>query len=151
MGAKSTPRHVMVVNDTPEILALFADLLGEAGYRVSVDRFTVEQADMLDRIKADRPDLLILDYMIGAEGQGWQFLQLLKMDRQTRDIPIIVCTAAVRQVEELRPHLDEMGVAVVLKPFDIDHLLEVIGRTWETPSRENPTGAPRSAPPGRER
>lgn len=45
------------------------------------------------------------------------------MDRATRDIPVIVCTGAVRQVEEMQPHLAEMKVAVVLEPFDIDQLL----------------------------
>ncbi len=57
---------------------------------------------------------------------SWQFLQMLKMDRATRQLPIIVCTAAVRRVQELQSHLDDMGVAIVLKPFDIDHLLDVV-------------------------
>ena len=131
MGKDPKPKHVMVVNDTPDILALFEDLLGEEGYRVTTDRFTIEMTEMLDRVKGLRPDLLVLDFRIGGEDQGWQFLQLLKMDRETRGIPIIVCTGAVRQVEELRPHLDEMGVAVVLKPFNIDHLLAVIGKALE--------------------
>jgi CheY-like chemotaxis protein len=53
------------------------------------------------------------------------------MDRETRDIPIVVCTAAVEQVRELQTHLDEMGVATVLKPFDIDVLLEQIAKVWQ--------------------
>jgi hypothetical protein len=52
------------------------------------------------------------------------------MDRATRDLPIIVCTAAAKQVTELSSHLNELGVYVVLKPFDIDHLLEIIGKVW---------------------
>ena len=65
----------------------------------------------------------MLDFIVLDEGKGWQFLQILKMDRDTRDIPVIACTAAVRLVEELQTHLDDMGVSVVLKPFDIDHVL----------------------------
>ena len=53
------------------------------------------------------------------------------MDRATRDIPVIVCTGAARQIEELRSHLLEMKVQVVLKPFDIDHLIEVIDTVWD--------------------
>ena len=48
---------------------------------------------------------------------------MLRMDRETRDIPVVVCTAAVKLVEDLQTHLDAMGVGAVLKPFDIDHLL----------------------------
>ena len=72
----------------------------------------------------------MLDFVIQDEGKGWQFLQLLKMDTDTRDIPVIVCTAAAKLVEELQTHLDNMGVAVVLKPFDIDHLLTQIDKKW---------------------
>jgi DNA-binding response OmpR family regulator len=46
-------------------------------------------------------------------------------------VPVIVCTAAARQVEEFATHLDEMGVAVVLKPFDIDYLLAEIALVRE--------------------
>lgn len=133
-GSKDIQRHVLVINDTPEILDLFRELLGEAGYRVTLDRFTVEADRLLRQVKEAQPDLVILDLVIGDEGRGWQFLQLLKMDRATRGIPIIVCTAAVRQAQELQLHLDEMGVDVVLKPFDIDHLLTVVANTWDDPS-----------------
>jgi CheY-like chemotaxis protein len=123
--------HIFVINDTVAILELFTTLLEEEGFRVTTDGFSVEMSEMLERVKADPPDLIILDFVILDEGKGWQFLQVLKMDRQTRDIPVIVCTAAAKMVEELQVHLDDMRVAVVLKPFDIDHLLKEIRRVWE--------------------
>jgi CheY-like chemotaxis protein len=105
------------------ILELFRSLLEDEGYRVTTDGFSVELVEMLGRVTAARPDVVVLDFVILDEGKGWQFLQLLKMDRDTRNIPVIVCTAAAKLVEELQVHLDTMGVVVVLKPFDIDHLL----------------------------
>jgi CheY-like chemotaxis protein len=124
-------QHIFVINDTAAILELFTVLLEEEGYRVSTDGFSVELLAMLDRIRAERPDLIILDFVIADEGKGWQFLQLLKMDRVTRDIPVIVCTAAAKLVEELQVHLDTMGVSVVLKPFDIDQMLAQVRKVWE--------------------
>ena len=121
MAKTGNPRHVLVINDTPEILDLFRDLLGDEGYRVSTDNFQAPFDQKLDDVKKLRP---------GGEGFGWQFLQLLKMDRETRDIPILVCTAAVQQVSELQNHLDQMGVAVVIKPFDVDVLLAEIAKVW---------------------
>jgi hypothetical protein len=47
---------------------------------------------------------------------------------------VIVCTAAAKLVAELQAHLDEMGVAVVLKPFDIDIILAEIARNLHTPA-----------------
>lgn len=129
-------KHIFVMNDTPAILDLFKELLEEEGYQVTLDRFEATAiAQKVTDIKQAKPDLVILDYIIGAEGLGWQLLQLMKMERATRDIPVIVCTGAVRQVEELQTHLDAMGVAVVLKPFDIDHLLAKIAETWN-PQKE---------------
>jgi CheY-like chemotaxis protein len=130
MGKGTNPggAHILVVNDTVAILELFTALMEGEGYRVSTDGFTSEIGALLARVKTERPDLIILDLVVLAEGMGWQFLQLLKMDRETRDLPVIVCTAAAKLVEELQTHLDTMEVGVVLKPFDIDHLLEVIER-----------------------
>jgi CheY-like chemotaxis protein len=119
-------KHILVINDTVAILEFFTTLLEEEGYRVSTDGFSIEMTEMLSRIKEDKPDLIVLDFVILDEGKGWQFLQLLKMDRETRDIPVIVCTAAAKMVEELQVHLDDLAVSVVLKPFDIDDLLAKI-------------------------
>ena len=129
-------KHIFVINDTVAILELFTALLQDEGYRVTTDGFSVEMIELLGRVKADRPDLLVLDFVIQDEGKGWQFLQLLRMDPETRDIPVIVCTAAAKLVEELQTHLDRMGVAVVLKPFDIEHLLAQINKKWAAQDTE---------------
>jgi CheY-like chemotaxis protein len=132
--ADAAPRHILVINDTVAILELFRTLLEDEGYRVTTDDFSVDMLAMLDRVKAERPDLIVLDFIVVDEGKGWQFLQMLKMDRATRDIPVIVCTAAAKLVAELQAHLDEMGVAVVLKPFDIDIILAEIARKLNSPA-----------------
>jgi CheY-like chemotaxis protein len=132
-------RHIFVINDTVAILELFRSILEDEGFQVSTDGFSIELVEMLDRVKASGPDLIILDFVILDEGKGWQFLQLLKMDRATKEIPVIVCTAAAKLVEELQMHLDAMGVVVVLKPFDIDHLLEEIEKVWQGMSKDSTT------------
>jgi CheY-like chemotaxis protein len=126
-------KHVFVINDTVAILELFRSLLEDEGYRVTTDGFSVELIEMLGRVRDAKPDVIVLDFVILDEGKGWQFLQLLKMDREVRDIPVIVCTAAAKLVEELQVHLDAMGVVIVLKPFDIDHLLEELEKLCSSP------------------
>ena len=123
--------HILVINDTPQLLDLFQELLSDAGYQVTPDRFTLETDRLLERVKAIEPDLIVLDLIIGDEHRGWQFLQMLEMTPETRTIPVVVCTAAVHLVRELQPHLDSMGIQVVLKPFDIDHLLGTIAKSLE--------------------
>jgi DNA-binding response OmpR family regulator len=114
---------IMVVNDTQEILEMFELILTEEGYRVSLHSYEVRN---LDSVKQVKPDLLIVDQMIGNENPGWQLIQKMKMDRYTADIPILVCTAAVTVVHELQGRLKEKNIGIVLKPFDIDELINAV-------------------------
>lgn len=124
-------KTILAVNDDVAILDLFHNLLSDEGYHVVLDQFSRTTTDLLNDIRSIQPDLVIMDFIIGGEGTGWQLLQAVRMDRMTRNIPIIACTAAVRQIEELTTHLDEMNVKVVLKPFDIDHLLAIVQSFWQ--------------------
>jgi CheY-like chemotaxis protein len=131
-AASERPRHILVINDTVAILELFRAILEDEGYQVTTDGFATESTALLNRVIDLHPDLIILDLLIVDEQRGWQFLQMLKMTRQTASIPVIVCTGAARLVEELQVHLDTMGVGVVLKPFDIDVLLREVAQRLQT-------------------
>ena len=56
------------------------------------------------------------------------------MDRDTATVPVVLCTGAVREVEALAPHLQDMGIGVVLKPFNIYHLVDVIAEALGAPN-----------------
>ncbi len=127
-GYERMPARIMVVNDTQEILELFEDLLTSEGYEVILYSFAIRD---LDEVERHKPDLIVLDYIFGGERQGWELLQKLKMRRSTAAIPVVICTAAKRQVEEIEGHLVAMGVGVVLKPFNVEDLLNTIRHTIE--------------------
>ena len=122
-AATTRKPHVMVVNDTQEILELFQEILEEEGFEVSLYSYAFRD---LQEIKRIMPDLVIIDFMIGGEAEGWLLLQKMKMNRETDTIPIVVCTAAIQLVRELEGHLTAKGVGLVLKPFDIDDLLAAV-------------------------
>lgn len=144
MSPDGRQRHVVVVNDTQEILDLFREILEDEGYRVTLYSYAFRD---VSEIEAHDPDLIILDFMIGGEDYGWQLLQKMKMNRATASIPVIVCTAAVSLVRDLEGHLKEKRVGVVVKPFDIDDLLREIEVAWAhldpQPSQSISGGAPR--------
>ena len=77
-------------------------------------------------IDALAPNVIILDYMWADEDTNWSTLQALRMDPQTARIPLVLCTGAAHAMEELGPRLAELGIRVVLKPFEIDELLEAV-------------------------
>ena len=134
------PRHILAGDDSPDILELFRDILESEGHRVSLS----SEALSLDQVKRVAPDLIILDHMIDeGEGSGWQLLEQLRRDPDTADLPVVVCTGAVHRVRENEALLDELDVRVVLKPFDIDRLIEAVNRAW---SQQGEVPAPASAP-----
>jgi CheY-like chemotaxis protein len=53
---------------------------------------------------------------------GWTLLELLTLDRETRNIPVIVCSAAVRDLHAHEDMLKQFGIAILPKPFDIARL-----------------------------
>ena len=119
-GTGSDPLHILVINDTQEILDLFREILEDEGYRVSLYSYAFKDVKEIESLQ---PDLVIIDFIIGGEAHGWQMLQKMKMNRDTATIPIIACTAAVQLAKELEGHLTTKNVRIVLKPFDIDDLL----------------------------
>ena len=115
--------HILAINNDPDVLALFRDLLEEEGFQVSTQPYVDRD---LAQIKALAPALIVLDYMWANEDASWSLLQMLRMDPVTATIPVVLCTGAVREVEALADHLLTMGVSVILKPFNIDQLVEAI-------------------------
>ncbi len=88
--------HILAINNDPSVLALFRDLLEEAGYQVSTQTYVDRD---LTQIKALKPDLIVLDYMWANEDASWSLLQMLRMDPATEVIPIVLCTGAVHEVK----------------------------------------------------
>jgi CheY-like chemotaxis protein len=123
--------RVLVVNDTQEILELFAEILGDMGLETVPMTYAPRE---LDRIRDIKPDLIVLDFLMGdGELLGWQLLQKLKMDRKLESVPVVVCTAARNAVIEQQGYLTEQGVVVVLKPFNVDQLEDGVRRAMTMP------------------
>jgi CheY-like chemotaxis protein len=132
MTKREEPKHIFVINDEPVLLSLLRELLEDEGYRATLDTFDPGGIEgQLARVREVKPDLVVLDFLIGGEPLGWQFLQALRLQRETEKLPVVVCTAAAHTVKELGSHLTEMCVGVVLKPFAIDDLLAEIKRGLE--------------------
>ena len=132
MATKNERPRALVVNDTQEILELFDEILSGLGFDVVLMSYAPRE---LDRVREVKPDLIVLDFLMGdRELLGWQLLQKLKMDRTLDAIPVIVCSAAVKAVEEQQGYLTEQGVIVVLKPFNVDQLEDAVRRATEMPA-----------------
>jgi CheY-like chemotaxis protein len=127
-------KKILVVNDTEEILELFRDIVEGMGHRMVGMSFA---PDDLAAVKETDPDLAILDLMVGSEGHGWQLVQKMRMSTDTAHIPVIVCSAAVKDVREQEGWLTANGVKVVLKPFSVGDLELAITKALGLPEMVN--------------
>jgi DNA-binding response OmpR family regulator len=104
-------------------------ILEGEGYEVILSGFPIQQIRDVEQIN---PDLIILDIVFDDQKVGWQMLQMLKMQRSTKSIPVIVCTAALNTVREQEGYLVSQGIHVIYKPFDIDHLITSVKQLLES-------------------
>lgn len=112
--------RIMVINDDQDILDLYEALLSEEGYNVITSKLAFEHPAAVELLQ---PELVMLDLKFGTEFEGWKMMQKLRLYRPTAALPIIVCTAAVREAREQEDHLRSEGIGIVYKPFAINHLL----------------------------
>ncbi|MBX5457902.1 MAG: response regulator [Thermogemmatispora sp.] len=129
-------KHILVVDDKNELLHLMRRVLEDEEYQVSILQHGREA---LARVKRDLPDLLILDLRLG-DVSGQEILKQLRADPLTREVPVIVYTAAVLEAEQVSKLVAEQpgyyqGVHVVQKPFELTNLLALVQQVLNEPAR----------------
>ncbi len=115
--------RILVINNSYDILALFEKILTTDDCQVFTQFFL--NSDLSDVSKIN-PDLIILDYYVGREGVGWEFLQLLKMDDATASTPVLICTTAVRLAHEIAGYLATKQISILRKPFEGKDLISAV-------------------------
>ena len=115
--------HILVIDDDASILELFQLILEPEGYTVTTSNLAFEDIHEVEQL---HPNLIILDLKLGSHRHGWNFLQKLKMYRPTKDIPLILCTAALHEVREQEEILRKKDIPIIYKPFDMDELLHIV-------------------------
>jgi two-component system response regulator BaeR len=103
-------QRILIVEDEPKIAGLLADYLqAMGGYRTEV----LARGDVvLAQVRAEPPDLVLLDLMLpGLDG-----IEVCKQIRAESDVPIIMVTARVEEIDRLLGL--ELGADdYVCKPF----------------------------------
>jgi two-component system response regulator BaeR len=85
---------VLVVEDEPKLSTLLDDYLRSSGFEV---RCVMDGRDVIPAVEQRPPDLVLLDLMLpGRDG-----LEIFREVRAIGDIPIIIVTARVEEVDRL--------------------------------------------------
>jgi two-component system KDP operon response regulator KdpE len=106
---------ILVVDDEPQIRRVMLTTLASHGYTV-VEAKSGEEA--LDLIRADRPDLIILDVNL----PGISGLDTCREIRVSSDVPIIMLTVRNSERDKVQA-LDAGADDYVVKPFGVEELM----------------------------
>jgi len=113
--------RILVVDDEPINLQFFEAMLGKLGFTV-IGASDGEAA--LDRVRSERPDLIILDNVM-PKLTGWDVTRRLKQDEdyaEFRDIPIIMFSAVTDIAHKIEGF--ELGIDdYITKPFNFSEVL----------------------------
>jgi PleD family two-component response regulator len=114
IAAAATTQKVVIVNGTAEILDLLETVLDAGHYDVV---FVESSEHAYSQIKRVKPNLVILCVRIeGAD--GFQVLSMLKLDDETRDIPVLTYTTEYdgQESEDEMPEPSEAEMFTTAKP-----------------------------------
>jgi adenylate cyclase len=81
--------RILVVDDTPLNVKLLADLLRVKGFTVTT---AASGPEALDRIAAERPDLVLLDVMM-PEMSGYEVCTRIRANQETARLPVVMVTS----------------------------------------------------------
>jgi CheY-like chemotaxis protein len=117
-AAMAARERILVVDDEQDTLDLLEALLGREGYAIET---TLDGPTALERVKAARPDLIVLDVMMPGM-DGLEVADRLRFDPATLDVPIIFLTAKDDPYLKSRASILDV-YAYIHKPFSPDAML----------------------------
>ena len=81
---------IMIVDDDPDYINVVKTILEREQYTVVT---AGDKTEGMEKIRAEKPDLAILDVMMNAWQDGFEMSRQLKKDPQFKNMPVLMLTA----------------------------------------------------------
>lgn len=111
----------MVVEDDQPIIEMMELMLRRLGFE---SRTYLEGSAALAEVRLDPPALILLDVMM-MPMDGWEFLERLRADPATKNLPVLLFTAHP-SVESKAAQLNDRNLGILLKPVTLPELEKAI-------------------------
>ena len=118
---KAAPLVVAIIEDQAAIAELLRDVLDDAGYEPVI---IASPLTAVEEIKWSNADIVLLDIMMPRRN-GWEVLDDLRADADTRDLPVVLTSAVYDRIGR-RPLPFGGEIRFAPKPFDFTDLIETI-------------------------
>jgi DNA-binding response OmpR family regulator len=132
------PKRILVVEDEPLIREVIKKRLEVTGYSVTA---ATDGVEALERVKAEVPDLIVLDLMLPKK-DGYAVCVELKNDPSYAHIPILMLTARTQE-REVERGIQSGADGYMMKPFDGNQLAERVAELLERAERHERDLQPR--------
>jgi two-component system phosphate regulon response regulator PhoB len=109
---------ILIVDDEPAIRQMVSLALSQANYDCLE---AADTAEAQTKILADKPDLILLDWML-PKVSGMDYARQLRREKLTEDIPVIMLTARTEEEDKVKG-LDSGVDDYITKPFSTRELL----------------------------
>ena len=117
--------RIAIIEDDSIFGEVLVELLSDEGYEpirlataTRAHEFVIEQ----------RPDLVLLDLVFDREALGWDMLDAHIVDPRTRETPVVLMTVDSPAARARNDRLQDLGVPLLVKPFEFAELLTVLAR-----------------------
>ncbi|MEX2163385.1 MAG: phosphate regulon transcriptional regulator PhoB [Sulfuricaulis sp.] len=109
---------ILIVDDEPAIRQMVSLALSQTNYECIE---AADSAEAQEKILADKPDLILLDWML-PKVSGVEYARQLRREKLTEDIPVIMLTARTEEEDKVKGF--DSGVDdYITKPFSTRELL----------------------------
>ncbi len=124
---KAKPASILVVDDDPDFVSVTTTILTQEGYKVTS---ASSGTQALQAMKANKPDLVLLDVMMATPLEGVQVAKTMAGDPVLKQIPIIMISSidSTQYASALPDDLQIPVDAWISKPAKPDHLLNTVRR-----------------------
>ncbi|MBN1518229.1 response regulator [Candidatus Sumerlaeota bacterium] len=117
------PHKILLADDEEDIKVVVRIFLEGKGHEVVL---AFDGLDAIDMARQEKPDLIFLDVMMPVIN-GYEVCEKLKADPATKDIPIVMLSAA-SHADSIKKGLDAGAADYIVKPFDPVKLEAVIDK-----------------------
>ena len=83
-------KEILIVDDDRDVFESMKIVLEAEGYGVD---WATNGAEAIQKAKAKKPDLMILDVMMNSDDEGFQVTYKMKQDAELSSIPIVMVTS----------------------------------------------------------
>lgn len=119
--SKNNNYNILVIDDSTTNIVLIEAVLKKKGYHIQT---ALSAKEAYKIIKSKKPDLIFLDLLM-PQISGFDFLDKIRNEKTTRNVPVIVITAV--NDDEYKHKALKLGATEVMhKPVDLQAVIQKV-------------------------